>query len=159
VNHPVSELTAYLDGALPAAERAQVESHLAGCAACRAERDRLASALALLSRLPPAPAPAAGFEQRFFARLAREKATLRERRSLLDRVAWRWLVPTLAGALATAAVILYSGERRREHEVYLAEHLDLFQNYELVAGVGAVDTPDDVNVVAHLDQLEPEGRP
>jgi anti-sigma factor RsiW len=158
VSHPVSELTAYLDGALPAAERAEMESHLAACPACRAERDRLARAIAALSRLPAAPAPAAGFEQRFFARLAREKAGSRERRGLFGRAAWRWLVPALAGGLAAAAVVVYSGERRRERDLFLAEHLELFQSYELVASVGAVDGPDDVEVVAHLDELE-EGRP
>ena len=158
MSHPTSELTAFLDGALAPAERAEVEAHLAGCATCRAERDRLASALALLSRLPPGPPPASGFEQRFYARLAREKAGLRERRTLFDRVAWRWIVPTLAGALATAAVIVYTSKQKQEHEIFMAEHLELFQSYELVASVGAVETPDDVEVVAHLDELE-EGRP
>jgi len=158
LNHPVSQLTAYLDDALSAAERAEVEAHLEACPECRAERDRLSAAIAALSRLPPAPAPLSGFEQRFYARLAREKAALRERRSPLDRFAWRWLVPTLAGALATAAVIVYTGGQRRDHEAFLAEHLELFQSYELVASVGAVDSPDDVEVVVHLDELQ-EGRP
>ncbi len=158
MSHPVSELTAYLDGALEPADRAEVESHLARCDACRAERDRLAAALALLTRLPPPPAPSPTFEQRFYARLASEKSEARERRGFLDRIAWRWLAPGLAGAAATAAVILYAGARQRADEVFLAEHIDLFESYEAVASVGAVDRPEDVQVVAHLDELR-EGRP
>jgi anti-sigma factor RsiW len=155
VRHPVNDLTAYLDGALSPAERAGVEAHLARCAACRAERDRLAGALALLSRLPPAPAPSPTFEQRFFARLAAEKAEARERRGFLDRIAWRWLAPGLAGV---AAVALYAGVQHGRDEAFLAEHLDLFESYEAVASVGAVDSPDDVQVVAHLDELPLETR-
>lgn len=156
MSHPLGELTAYLDGALAADERARVEAHLAGCDACRAERDRLAEALALLARLPPPPDPSPTFEQRFQARLAAEQAVRRERRGLLDRIAWRWLGPSLAGAAATAAVLLYAGQRHRD-EAFLAEHLDLFESYEAVASVGAVDGPEDVQVVQHLDELE--GRP
>lgn len=158
MSHPVSELTAYLDGALAPAERAVIESHLAGCEACQAERDRLVAALALLARLPPAPAPSETFEQRFYARLATEKAEARERRGFLDRIAWRWLAPGLAGVAASVAVVLYSGARQRADEVFLAEHIDLFESYEAVASVDVVDRPEDVQVVEHLDELR-EGRP
>lgn len=153
MTHPLRSLTAYVDGALEPAERAEVESHLAGCAECRAERDRLAAAIALLARLPAAPAPSPTFEQRFYARLAAEKAEARERRGLLDRIAWRWLGPGLVGAAATVGVILYTGAQRRADERYLAEHLDLFESYEAIASVGTVDGPEDVQVVAHLDEL------
>jgi len=159
VSHPTNELTAYLDGALAPAGRAEVEAHLARCAACRAERDRLAGALALLSRLPPAPPPSLTFEQRFYARLAAERAEARARRGFLDRIAWRWLAPGLAGVAATAAVVLSVGvHRSRPDETFFAQHLDLFESYEAVASVGAVDSPDDVQVVAHLDELA-EGTP
>ena len=71
----------------------------------------------------------------------------------LDRIAWRWLGPGLVGAAATVGVILYTGAQRRADERFLAEHLDLFESYEAVASVGAVESADDVQVVAHLDQL------
>ena len=35
----------------------------------------------------------------------------------------------------------------------MAEHLDLLESYEVVASVGVVEAADDVQVVAHLDQL------
>jgi anti-sigma factor RsiW len=156
VRHPEAELTAYLDGALPPDARASVERHLAACARCRAERDRLAAAIALLARLPPAPAPSPTFEQRFQARLAAEGAGARAARGggLLGRLSPRWLVPSLAGAAAAAAVLVLAGRGRPRDEAFLAEHLDLFESYEAVASVGAVDRPEDVDVVAHLDELE-----
>ena len=158
MSHPVEQLTAYLDGALAPGERDEVAAHLAGCAACRAEHDRLAAALRLLARLPAAPEPSPTFDQRFLARLARERSGAGTRRAgLAGRRGWRWLAPALAGA-AAAAVVVYAGARHRADERFIAEHLDLFENYELVASVGAVDTPADVEVVAHLDELG-EGRP
>ena len=157
MSHPLDDLTAYLDGALAPAERDEVAAHLATCEACRAEHDRLAAALAALALLPPAPAPSPTFEQRFYARLATERAAEAERRTFLDRVAWRWFGPGLAAA-AAAAVMIYAGARHRADERFLADHLDLFESYEVVASLDAVDGPDDVQVVAHLDELR-EGRP
>jgi anti-sigma factor RsiW len=153
MTHPVGSLTAYVDGALELAEQAEVESHLAQCATCRTERDRLAGAIALLARLPPTPAPSATFEQRFYARLAAQKEEARQRRGFLDRIAWRWLAPGLAGVAATVGVVLYTGAQRRADEAFLAEHIDLFESYEVVASVGAVESAEDVQVVAHLDDL------
>ncbi len=156
MTHPLEELTAHLDGALDATARRRVDEHLASCAACRAERDRLATALGVLARVPPAPPPSPGFEQRFHARLAAERA---RRRGLADRLgigwtgAWRWFAPGLAGALATAAVLIYAGDRRRADERFLADHLDLFESYEEVVSLGTIDSPEDVQVVAHLREL------
>ncbi|HQR30658.1 MAG TPA: zf-HC2 domain-containing protein, partial [Anaeromyxobacteraceae bacterium] len=110
--HVGEDLTALLDGALPEERRAEVEAHLAGCAACRTLRDDLARTLSVLSALPrPAP-PAAGFEQRFYARLARERP---RRRSFLDRFLvhpLRWLVP----ATGVAAALLVGAWGKRTHE-------------------------------------------
>lgn len=155
--HPTAELTAFLDGALPADQRAELEAHLALCPPCRAERDRLASAIGLLSGMPRAEASPT-FEQRFYARLATERAERQGRRRFLDRMAWRWLGPGFVTAAAAVAVALYA--QRRSDERFLAEHLDLFESYEAVSNVGAVDRPEDVAVVAELDELIPEeGKP
>jgi len=156
VSHPVADLTALLDGALAPERRRDVEAHLAACAACRAERDRIASALAAVAALPPPPAPAPGLEQRFYVRLARES----DRPSLLGRVGalrWRVLAP-IAGAGAAAALAVGIAVRHRAAEADLARNLDLLENYELVASLGAAETAEDVEVVAHLHEL-PEGRP
>lgn len=58
-----SQLRAHLDGALPVDEAAVAESHLAGCAECQAERQRLearaAQVQARLAALAPGPGEAA----------------------------------------------------------------------------------------------------
>lgn len=157
MKHLAQELTAFLDGALAPAERSQVEAHLAACASCRAEHDRLARAVALFGRLPSAPAPGPAFEARFHARLAAHRAAPRRPR-LLDLLAWRRFAPGLAGAAVAATVLVYAGARHRAEERSMAEHLDLLESYEVVASVGVVEGADDIQVVAHLDQLV-EGRP
>jgi anti-sigma factor RsiW len=152
----VADLTALLDGALAPERRRDLEGHLAVCAACRAERDRIASAVAAIAALPPPPSPAPGLEQRFYARLAREAA----RPSLLVRLGelrWRVLAP-VAGAVAAAVIAVGIAVRHRAAEADLARNLDLLENYELVASLGVAETPEDVEVVAHLHEL-PEGRP
>ena len=156
MSHLGADLTALLDGALPPERRRAAETHLAGCGACQAERDRLASALAAVAAAPRPPAPRPGLEQRFYARLAREAA----RPSLLARIGalrWRVLAP-LAGAGAAAALVAGLVVRHRAAEADMARNLDLLENYELVASLGAAETAEDVAVVAHLHEL-PEGRP
>lgn len=50
-------LSGWLDQALDAHEREQVEAHLAGCPECRRELEGLRSTVSLLSRVEPARAP------------------------------------------------------------------------------------------------------
>jgi hypothetical protein len=57
------QLSALLDDALAAAERAAIEAHLATCAECRRELDGLRETVTLLRRVPPVHAPA-GFVDR-----------------------------------------------------------------------------------------------
>jgi anti-sigma factor RsiW len=66
-------LSAYVDDELAPAERAELETHLAGCPACR---EALAGARRLSSQLSalPAPVPPGDFEARFWARIARGEA-------------------------------------------------------------------------------------
>jgi hypothetical protein len=58
---PEEELHAYLDQALSRAQAVEIESHLAGCASCRAERDAIAGlrdhTTALLATLAPKVIP------------------------------------------------------------------------------------------------------
>jgi len=149
MSHLGDELTALLDGALEPAARERALAHLESCPACRAERDRLAGALRTLGRLPAPPEPSATFEQRFLARLARERV---RPRGLLSRLPWRFLAP-LAAAGAAAAVMVGVGLHDRRQQRALAEHLELFESWELVASAGDV-SGDDAEVVAHLDELE-----
>jgi carboxypeptidase family protein/putative zinc finger protein len=105
------QLTALLDDALPASERATCDAHLAGCEACRV---RLADASALDASLENALArdPGEGYFADFADRVARRiaagetPASPRARRTL-----WAWLTSprglTLAGS--TAALLATAG--------------------------------------------------
>jgi len=160
MSHPLDDLTALLDGALPPARHAEVERHLAGCASCRAERDRLAGAVARLAALPPPPEPSPWFLSKLEARLADEPAPARG--ILASLAAWKWRLAVPATAVAAAAAMaVFAVRQQRADEAALAQHLELLEEYELVASLGDVETAEDAAVVAALDELSPrqEGRP
>ena len=163
--HPVEDLTALADGALPPARAEQVREHLGSCAACRAELDRLAAAAAALRRLPPAPEPSPLFAARLAARLAREG---RPRRSFgarlaawLDPAPLRWKLAAPAAAAVLAGGVVFAAVRiQRAEERAVAENLDLLLEYEAVSSLGDVASAEDAAVVAMLDELAPaEGKP
>lgn len=156
MSHPSAELTALLDGALTAAEAEAVRAHLAGCEICRAEAARLRSAATLLGALPRPPAPSPAFEARLEARLEAERE---RRRGILARLLGerrRLVLPAAAAAVAAlVAVISVRSDRARERDV--AAHLDLLENYAVIASLGDVETAEDAEVVAHLDELAAAG--
>ncbi|MFT3913170.1 MAG: zf-HC2 domain-containing protein [Anaeromyxobacteraceae bacterium] len=158
MKHVVEDLTALADGALPEERAREVRAHLAGCAACRAEEARLTAALSLLSRLPAAPEPSPYFGTRLAAAIAEEE---RRPRGLVARLSMRWRLAIPAGAVAAAGLAAFLGIRaQRAEERAIAEHLELLSDYEVVASLDTVETEEDADVVAHLDELSPkEGRP
>jgi hypothetical protein len=42
---------------------------------------------------------------------------------------------------------------RQRADLEMASHLDLLENYVAVASLDVVETPEDLDVVAHLDEL------
>src|SRR5689334_14486564 len=108
-------LEAHVDGMLAPAERAEVERHLAGCADCAAEAQKLRSLHELLAG-SPAVEPSAGFEASFLTRLRLEPATADanananalpvDRGSLWQRLFGGWRGLAFAGAAAAAAVAI-----------------------------------------------------
>lgn len=90
---------AYVLGALPVAERREYETHLAGCAACRAAVAELAGMPGLLAQLPPGEVLAMDFDG---------GADLQPPTSLMpvlpaapvESPRRRWLVPLAAAAAA-----------------------------------------------------------
>ncbi len=66
-----NELIAYLDCRMDSAERREVESHLAGCAACRARAEEFREISKLVDELPTID-PSLGFDARVRQRLAAE---------------------------------------------------------------------------------------
>jgi len=110
------QLQDLLDGDVTGSERAALETHVAGCARCRAQFTKLKKLDALLRARIDAPTPTASFDQQVFARInafdthAREKARRRIDRELKDNLemlarGWRrGLISTLAGAVAGLAL-------------------------------------------------------
>ena len=157
------ELVALLDGALAPEALAAARRHADGCAACRAELDRLGEGIAALRAGSPAAEPS----PRFAARLEARLAALPPRRRGLARLLPAFLAPehplqfaALGGAVALAvSAALLVVPRHRGDELSLADELSLSEDYEVVASVGDVESADDAAVVAALDELGREGRP
>lgn len=100
-------LGAYLLGALDPAERAELDAHLTGCAACREELASFAALPALMSRVPlqevtsGAPTPPPTLLPRVLSAVAqeRDRGTRRLRR-------WQVAAAALAAAATVAALLV-----------------------------------------------------
>src|SRR5205085_5523152 len=103
MKHPLDDLSAYLDGALPALERQALEAHLGGCPDCRRERDRLAGALAVLAAAPAPPPPSPSFAASFQRRLESERPGFAERLAMFFAVPKVRL--SFAGGAVAAALV------------------------------------------------------
>lgn len=108
-------LTWYVSGTLPAAERARVDAHCAGCEACRGELEsvrHLKGAVAAAVEARPAPAPD------LFARIASRLPAAQPARPAAEATPWwsalaDWaaslMTPRLAPALALGLILLQLG--------------------------------------------------
>lgn len=84
-------------GRAPSAS-AELEAHVQSCASCRAVVEQQSALNAVLSLDEP-HRPGPGFDTRFFARLAGERAVAQKKRTLFSLRMWLWaLVPAAAGA-------------------------------------------------------------
>ncbi len=140
MNHPTTELIAYLTDALSPQERAGIEAHLATCADCQRERDGFAAVLADLRRsLPTAPEPHWG---RWRAELGGRLEARQHR--------WRWLRPlpmALSAALAAGLLaVVWIGHERQAPRPELAameevvERLELLEDFELIHDLDRLTT-------------------
>jgi len=97
--HPESDrLEAYVEGGLPPAERAVLESHLGACARCQAEVEEWRALFGLLASLPRL-APAPGFADRVLAGVRVRRPWPARAAALLARL---WPRGTRGWALAAA---------------------------------------------------------
>ena len=92
-NNCRENLSAYLDGELPQGERLALETHLAGCADCRAELAGLKKVSGLMKAHAMEPVPP-----------ALKGAVLKEK----PRAAIPWLKPALAFATAAALLVVFN---------------------------------------------------
>lgn len=95
--HPREQLSAYLDGELTSAQRAELQVHLAACAQCARELEELAL-VGQAARELDEPAPEGYFDElpgrvRQRLRAARQAAAPASRRRLLP--AWSWAAAAL----------------------------------------------------------------
>ena len=91
-------LIAYLDGRASAAERREVEAHLAACGACRTRAGEFRALWGVLDEVPPVEVSPA-FDARLRARVAAEPP----RESW-----WAWLVPSPRLAFAASLLLVLS---------------------------------------------------
>jgi anti-sigma factor RsiW len=143
-------------GELAEPERSRVVAHLAGCAECRATRERFAALLAELQRTAPTP-PSVHWGV--------YRAELRdrlERRGTAGPV-WRWLLRPapafVAAALVTALVVagwpgIVRGPGAPDplalDNTILASQLDMIARLDVVQ---RLDLLEDFNVINELDEL------
>jgi anti-sigma factor RsiW len=92
-----TELIAYLDGRAGAAERREVESHLAACAACRVRAEGFRGVWKALEEIPVVE-PSLGFDARIRQRIAAEP---RPR-------PWSWLMPSPRLAFSLCLLVALS---------------------------------------------------
>jgi anti-sigma factor RsiW len=150
--HPVDRLLPHLRGELAAAERAAVDSHLAGCAACRDAARDFAALAALISRAPESAPPMhwGAFRSQLHAKL--------ERRHRPAGVGRRWSLGPLPAALAAglAAVLLYlgvlgpggttpGGDQATLEGQVLAGRLEVVTQLDLVQDLDLLEDFDDID--------------
>ena len=147
------ELTAYIDGELPPARRAEMEAHLGACAECRSTEALLRRTLTSLAALPEFK-PSPDTRRAVLAKVDALPLPLRERlRALLRPTV---LVPSLGLAAAVGLAIIYTGRDPRGLDVMDAGTLELAANLELVEDYDIVglDSSEDLEVIEHLHELE-----
>lgn len=146
------DLTAYVDGELPPARRAEVESHLPGCTACRGTEALLRRTLARLAELPE-PALSTSTRRQVLARIDELPVPLRQR--LLALLRPSVLVP-VAGLAAAAGLAVYLSPRSVAPELEDPQMLELAANLEVLEDydIAGLEAAEDLEVVASLHELE-----
>ncbi|MHC4393467.1 MAG: anti-sigma factor family protein, partial [Planctomycetota bacterium] len=120
-DRPKEELTLYVyEGELNPEERAAVEQHLQGCAACRAEVDELRSVMNDLD-IWAVPEPPSSRWALFEARLETHIAPLRARRLATSGSRWRWAArlaaAVMVGGLTALSLGLYKQNQTQRSEI------------------------------------------
>jgi len=115
-------LGAYALGHLPDDERAGIEAHLEGCAACRAEADSLLAVSRLLphadpARFGPAPQPPPELGKRIASTIGAERRSKSRRRRLHFGLGFGGAAAAAAAAALAIFVLSGSGESSPERHI------------------------------------------
>lgn len=148
------DLTAYVDGELPPARRAEVEAHLGACAGCRSTHALLRGAVARLAELP-AFEPSPHTRRAVLAKLDAVPSPWWERLKGLLRPGVLMPSAGLAAAVAVALLVVGPGPDAPPELVdpavmELAANLEVVEDYEVLG----LDSAEDLEVVANLHELE-----
>ena len=151
-----NELTAYLDGELSPSERARVDTHLPGCPDCRATLALLERSVATLHALP-AFEPSPQLRRAVLQRVSEEGE--RGLGARWSRLRAAWVLPAFATAAAAGVLAFMLTHSSRQGVMEALEEpggLELAANLEVVGDMDVLgmDRPEDVEVVARLDELE-----
>jgi anti-sigma factor RsiW len=152
-----AELTAYVDGELAAPQASAVRAHLLLCADCRTTELLLRQTVHRLAALPSFE-PSIGLRRTVLQKVDAAPAPWGQRLR-------RWLRPAVlvpAGLVTAGAMALLAAQALRPSlppDLKDGAGLDVAMNFDVVANydILGLDEPDDVEVVAHLQELE--GRP
>ena len=153
------DLTAYVDEELQPLQARRLEDHLPGCGSCTETLALLKRTVAAVEAMP-AFSPSAQLRRDVLDRISAEPAPFWERLRAFLRPPV--LVPALsAAALLAIGVVAMRGGRndpRPDAPVLVADisELELAQNLELVEDLDVVglESPEDLDVVEHLQELE-----
>jgi anti-sigma-K factor RskA len=115
------QLPVYAIGALTAAERAGVESHLRGCTACAAELAQFVPVSSALAQIVPQVDPPAALRARILASTGARVVAMPRRRSVTTWAPW---LAAAAMLLVTIGVVGYAGSLRERVRVLEAELRD-----------------------------------
>ncbi len=135
-------LIAYMDGRASAAERREVEAHLADCGPCRTRAQEFRLLWGVLDEMPQVETSPA-FDARLRARIAAEPS----RASL-----WGWLVPSPRLALAVSLLLVLSvwissvpapgpavaDVAKSEAEFKMIKDLPVLEDYDVLANFEAL---------------------
>jgi anti-sigma factor RsiW len=155
------DLTAYVDQELSPLKVRQLEGHLPSCESCTGALALLRRTVSALEGMP-AFAPSPALRRAVLTRISQEPPSLLDRLRGLLRPGL--MVPALsAAALLAVGVAAVQLTRRGEGpaadaplmvadatELELAKNLDLVEDLDVVG----LESPEDLEVVEHLDELE-----
>jgi anti-sigma factor RsiW len=127
-----SKILGYLDGRLKESERAEMEKHLATCAACRLRVNEFRAVSGLLDELPVIE-PSEAFDLRVHALVAAEP---------VKRSWWAWFAPSPRVAFAASMLLLamvWLGSRPPESSLSATEiekinqNMPVLENYDVLS--------------------------
>ena len=150
MSHHDENLTAYLDGELPEAERQELEAALEKDPGLRASLEQLRGAVAAMKALPE-PAASAALRRAVLAQVEGPQ-NLSERLKAFFTLPRLVPIAGLAAAAALAVVVTRGGEKTPAdpEQLFVAQNMELLEDLDTLG----LESVDDLEVVMNLDALE-----